>query len=181
MTKLGTSGDGGRLTEEAGDWRAPVTMDSPSPLQRLAMIEQGLAGLGLSLQGAASRQGVADVVKAVEDKIEALESRLKAFEGIVTETLAITTRLDGLDRAKGEVLVEIQRLPSRTDISQVLDNTARVAGSQTTLNTELGRFGGLLGRLVRWQFLSAFLFGAGVLLATAALLILVAVLSARPG
>jgi len=178
MTKLGTSGDGGRLTEEAGDWRAPVTMDSPSPLQRLAMIEQGLV---LGLQGAASRQGVADVVKAVEDKIEALESRLKAFEGIVTETLAITTRLDGLDRAMGEVLVEIQRLPSRTDISQVLDNTARVAGSQTTLNTELGRFGGLLGRLVRWQFLSAFLFGAGVLLATAALLILVAVLSARPG
>jgi hypothetical protein len=159
-----------------------VPVESLPIPQRLAMIEQALGGLAMSLQNAASRQGVTEAIKEVDDKITALDAKLSAFQGIVTETLSLTTRLDGLDRAIGEVVVEIQRLPSRIDISQVLDQSARVQGAQTAINNELGRLGGLLGRLLRlrrWQLLGVLFIGIGVLCAGAALLVVA--VGARPG
>jgi hypothetical protein len=142
--------------------------------QRLQMFEQALAGLAMGLQSAASRQGVENAIKEVRDEIETLGSRLKAFEGIVTETLTLTTRLDGLDRATGEVQVEIRRLPTRADISQVLDQSNRVQGAQTAINDELGRLGGILGRMLklqRWQLLGLVFIGIGVICAGVALLV----------
>ena len=172
----------GPRTEPASDWHlqqqaAPpqlplgtVPVDSLPIPQRLAMIEQALAGIAMAVQNAASRQGVETAVKEVDDKVAALDAKLSAFQGIVTEALSLTTRLDGLDRAVGEIVVEIQRLPSRAEIALVADNTGRVQGHQEAITQQLGRVSARLLRHQWWQLVSVVFLGAGVMLAGGALL-----------
>jgi hypothetical protein len=159
-----------------------VPVESLPIPQRLQMIEQALAGLALGLQNAASREGVSAAIKAVEEKIEEVGGRLKAFQEIVTESLSLATRLDGIDRAVGEVQVEIRRLPTVQQLAAVGDSAGQIQGAQTLISSEIGRLRDTLSRMLRgqrWQVLGLLFVGAGVMLAGVALLILA--LGARLG
>jgi hypothetical protein len=155
--------DGSRAAERA----TAASDDWHTIPQRLAMIEQAMAGLAMALQNAASRDGVGAAIKEVADKIAVVESQLQALQSIVTENLNLSTRLDALALTMGRVLAKIDRLPSREDIARLLDATGRLQGA-------LGVLGDRLGRLQWWPALGLVLFGAGGVLAAL-------VLAARPG
>jgi hypothetical protein len=158
-----------------------ITLDRLPISQRLAAIEQGLGGLAMALQQAVPRQALDAAVKDIEDKIAAVEGRLRAFEGIVTESLTLSTRLDGIDRAMVSVEGRIERLPQVAQLSEVADTAGQIQGAQTVISTEIGKLRDSLARLLRlqkWQWLGLAFVGAGVMFAGAALLVLA--LGAKP-
>jgi hypothetical protein len=172
-------------TEPASDWheqqaraaaRPQMIAASELPIpQRLGAIEQALAGLVMGLQQAANRQAVADAIKLAEDRVEAVETRLSAFQSIVTESLTLTNRLDGIDRGMLGLTGQIERLPSVQQLAAVSDSAGQIQGAQTVIGTEIGKLRDSLARLLRvqrWQWLGVTFVGAGVMFAGAALLVL---------
>jgi hypothetical protein len=163
-------GGHGPMTHASAGPAGAVPIDSLPIPQRLAMIEQALAGLGMALQNAASRDGVTAAVKEVREEIAAVESRLKAFESIVTESLTLSTRLDGLDRAMVSLEGKVMRLPSADDFAGIARTAGQISGSQEIITGELGAVGRALQHLLRMQKRQFLLIGVGLIAGLAMLL-----------